>query len=206
MFTGLFMQMFMHLCLRLHDHPGHDCLGGRPSTDHAEIRMSGTPARYKTGWLSRERGVPVPPAGEIVPDAWPLQDALELGALPDAVPCARLHARQVLWEWGLTRLAATTELLVSELVTNAVAALRTANQVSPVRLWLLADRTRVLVLVWDASLRPPVPVIADQDAENGRGLLLVEAVSQCWDWYFPHDIGGKVVWALAGLEAPVPTR
>jgi hypothetical protein len=31
---------------------------------------------------------------------WPLRSYLELAALPGAVPCARLHARQVLWEWG----------------------------------------------------------------------------------------------------------
>ena len=35
---------------------------------------------------------------------WPLRSFLELGALPSAVPCARLHARQVLWEWRLTGL------------------------------------------------------------------------------------------------------
>ena len=37
-------------------------------------------------------------------DRWPLQDFLELGALISAVPCARLHARQVLWEWGIGNL------------------------------------------------------------------------------------------------------
>ena len=55
------------------------------------------------------------PGGE-----WELRTFLELGALPTAVPCARLHVRQVLWEWHLGALADTTELLVSELVTNAV--------------------------------------------------------------------------------------
>jgi hypothetical protein len=33
------------------------------------------------------------------------------------------------------------------------------------------------------------------DAESGRGLLLVETISDKWDWYFPQDTGGKVVWA-----------
>jgi hypothetical protein len=33
---------------------------------------------------------------------WPLRSFLELGAFPGAVPCARLHARQMLWEWRLT--------------------------------------------------------------------------------------------------------
>src|ERR1017187_3708362 len=54
---------------------------------------------------------------------WPLQDFLELGALAGAVPCARLHVRQVLWEWGVLRsLGEGAELLVTELVTNAVKA------------------------------------------------------------------------------------
>jgi hypothetical protein len=56
----------------------------------------------------------------MTPHQWPLRSYLELGALPTAVPCARLHARHLLWEWGLNGLAADAELLVSELVTNAV--------------------------------------------------------------------------------------
>lgn len=135
---------------------------------------------------------------------WPLRDAVQLGALPGAVPCARLHVRQVLWEWGLATLIEGAELLASELVTNAIAASRAWAPAAPVGLWLLSDRTRVLILVWDASPRPPVPAAAgwdaaSADAESGRGLLLVEAISEQWDWYFPRDAsgksGGKVVWA-----------
>lgn len=134
-------------------------------------------------------------------DEWPQRTFLELGALPGAVPCARLHARQVLWEWNLTRLSDSVELVVSELITNAVAASRSTVQVSPVRLWLLAGTAQVLVIVWDASPRPPAPAEASEDAENGRGLLLVEAMSTRWDWYFPQEgTGGKVVWALATDE------
>ena len=36
-------------------------------------------------------------------DQWPLRDFLELGALPSAVSCARLHARLVIQEWGFAR-------------------------------------------------------------------------------------------------------
>ncbi len=46
---------------------------------------------------------------------------LELGALPSAVPCARIHARQVVWEWGLGALTEAVELVVSELVTSGAA-------------------------------------------------------------------------------------
>jgi anti-sigma regulatory factor (Ser/Thr protein kinase) len=131
---------------------------------------------------------------------WPLQSFLELGALPGAVPCARLHARQVLWEWQLTALSDSTELLLSELVTNAVQVSRTMTQATAVRLWLLSDRTQVVVLVWDASPQPPVRMEISDEAEAGRGLLLVEAISARWGWHFPQDTGGKVVWAQTLLE------
>jgi anti-sigma regulatory factor (Ser/Thr protein kinase) len=126
---------------------------------------------------------------------WPLRDFIELGALPGAVPCARLHARQLMWEWGFTQLSESVELLVSELVTNAIQITRAMERITPVRLWLLADKTRVLILVWDASPQAPARVSVSGDAESGRGLLLVETMSSRWDWYTPQDTGGKVVWA-----------
>ena len=67
------------------------------------------------------------------------RSSLLLGALPSAVPCARLHARQVLWEWGISNLTDSTELLVSELVTNAVLVSRETARTCAVRLWLLCD-------------------------------------------------------------------
>jgi anti-sigma regulatory factor (Ser/Thr protein kinase) len=144
----------------------------------------------------------VPFRGRGMAGQWPLQSFLELGALPGAVPCARLHARQMLWEWKLAGLSENVELLVSELLTNAVRSSQSLEPVSPVRLGLLADKVadeaHVLILVWDASPRPPVRIDADEDAESGRGLLLVEAISDQWDWYSPsQETGGKVVWALA---------
>ena len=64
---------------------------------------------------------------------FPRRSSLLLGALPSAVPCARLHARQVLWEWGLSEVAETAELLLSELVTNAVQAARATVNDLPVQ-------------------------------------------------------------------------
>lgn len=127
--------------------------------------------------------VPVPPPrpdGRSLAAGWPLRDFLELGPLPTAVPCARLHARLVIREWGLTALASNVEILVSELVTNAVHASRVLGQASPVRLWLLADAARVLVIVWDASPFLPVRAEVSPEAESGRGLLLVETLSDEW--------------------------
>ena len=130
---------------------------------------------------------------------WPLHSYLELGALPGAVPCARLHARQVLWEWNLKGLGESAELVVSELVTNAIQASRAAGRHLPVRLWLLSDQARVVIHVWDSSPNPPQPAQAENTDESGRGLLLVEAMSTAWDWY-SHD-GGKVVRATLEVES-----
>jgi anti-sigma regulatory factor (Ser/Thr protein kinase) len=151
-------------------------------------------------------GLRVPPfaarwAGRLAGE-WPLHSYLELGALDGAVPSARLHARHLLREWGLAALAGDAELVVSELVTNAVQASR-AMAHAAIRLWLASDRTQALICVWDASPRPPARMDPAADAENGRGLLLVEAVSAQWGW-FPAAPGsqpagdhhGKAVWAI----------
>jgi anti-sigma regulatory factor (Ser/Thr protein kinase) len=131
---------------------------------------------------------------------WPVQDFLELGALPGAVPSARLHTREMLWEWALTALSDQAEQVVSELTANAVAAARTMPQIPPVRLWLLTDKRQVLILVWDACPQPPAIVQADDFAESGRGLFLVQAFSDRWGSYPTPLTGGKVVWALCGIN------
>ncbi|MGD0553793.1 MAG: ATP-binding protein [Streptosporangiaceae bacterium] len=131
---------------------------------------------------------------------WPLSSFLELGALDGAAPSARLHALHLAREWGLAELADETQLVVSELVTNAVRASRSMAHAA-VGLWLASDQSRVAITVWDASSDPPQRVEACQDAENGRGLLLVEEVSTQWGWYAPVGAdhtpdAGKLVWAL----------
>lgn len=82
-------------------------------------------------------------------DPWPLRSSLELGALSSAVPCACLHVKHVLWEWGLNSLAERAELLVSELVTDAVNA--TSQPGQSVSVNLTGDATRVLIEVREAG-------------------------------------------------------
>src|SRR5438045_737349 len=72
-----------------------------------------------------EPGSDVGPAfqgGGTVTTSWPLTDTLTLGALPTAVASARAHARALIGEWGMADVAGDAELVVSELVTNAVVA------------------------------------------------------------------------------------
>jgi anti-sigma regulatory factor (Ser/Thr protein kinase) len=137
---------------------------------------------------------------------WPLSTFAEFGALPSAVRAARQHAMQALLEWGLIGLGDAIELIISELVTNAIRASsdmagharqgQSAPRTSPVRLWLRSDRKRVLILVWDASELMPTRQDVDLAAESGRGLLLVEVLSVGWGSYVPTDGRGKVTWAV----------
>ncbi len=134
--------------------------------------------------------------------SWPLCNSLQLGALPSAVPFARLHARHLLREWGLDGLIETAELLTSELVTNAVRVMAGQEDQAAVGLRLSADHVRVLIEVWDADPRPLAPRDPGKDeaptpeADGGRGLFLVAALSVRWDWYLTHEPPGKVVWCV----------
>jgi hypothetical protein len=145
---------------------------------------------------------------------WLLQSYLELAAVPSAVPCVRRHTRLLVSEWGLAALAETAELLVAEIVTNAVQASSQvrgrsdgagaragADGPPPVRCWLAADQCRVLIQVWDSCpWTPPRRPEPGPDAESGRGLLLIEALSSNWGWYRPIGSTGKVVWAVCAAS------
>jgi len=150
---------------------------------------------------------PRPQADKVVSlRAWPLRTYLELDARPEAVRPTRHHARTAVCRWRLDDLADTVELLVSELVTNAVnasaglAAQRGGAQLPQteprVRFWLASDRSQVMIHVWDPDRRKPAPQDAWPDAETGRGLLLVTTLSARWGCYSPDGHRGKIVWAL----------
>jgi len=131
---------------------------------------------------------------------WQHHDYLELGALPTAPGTARGHAGNVLREWRLLAFTETIQMVVSELITNSVTAARGISLPGSqpvVRLWLLADAASVLVAAWDAAPGIPRCRPAGQDAEDGRGLAIVAALSARWDSYrCAEPYGGKVTWAL----------
>jgi len=131
----------------------------------------------------------------------PLQTWLPLAALPTAPGAARGHVRSVARERGLAGLAETAELLVSELVTNAVQASRRPNTASPpvIRLRVACDGTALVIHVWDPCDDMPARRDARPDDVSGRGLLLVETLGKDWGAY--RAAGGKVVWVLISLPA-----
>jgi hypothetical protein len=135
---------------------------GKPpqQRDPRDVTMRSTPPTTGPGWP------------RVQDTTWPLQSHLELGALPTAVPCARLHSRLVAGEWGLPGLAEVVELIVSELTTNAAAAAHGLPGIQPVRLWLRSDGRRILVQVWDASPQTPV--------RRTRGPTPKAGAACCW--------------------------
>ncbi len=105
-----------------------------------------------------------------------------------AAPARRL-VQHALAAWGLNALAADAQLLVTEMAANAVQ----HGQGIDLRLTIaqLADGVRVTVA--DTSHALPVLRHPDDDAEHGRGLLLVAATATRWGAH-PHT-WGKEVWA-----------
>jgi serine phosphatase RsbU (regulator of sigma subunit)/anti-sigma regulatory factor (Ser/Thr protein kinase) len=127
-----------------------------------------------------------------------------------AVRHARSLIRDPLKRWGLEDLIDSSELLVSELVTNAI---KYAN--GEVMLRLILEPDTLVCEVHDSSPALPRVLQVDKDAENGRGLHVVSQVASRWG--ARRTTGGKVVWceqhvpaevkeamlAAMGAEAPV---
>lgn len=110
----------------------------------------------------------------------------ELEAQPSMVPRARGEARAKLSEWGLDELADTVELLVSELVTNALVHGAGAIGMRLVRLGSL-----LCEVVDDGQELPNLCHAAPSD-ESGRGLQLVSCLSERWGTRRTGT--GKAVW------------
>ncbi|GGW63797.1 SpoIIE family protein phosphatase [Streptomyces griseoloalbus] len=131
--------------------------------------------------MARVQGLPAESVGD-----WTLPRE------PRSVGRAREYARGQLLSWDMEPLVDTTELLVSELVTNA---LRYGE--GEIRLRLLLDRTLVCE-VWDSGLVQPRRRRARDTDEGGRGLQLVGLLSAAWG--SRRTPRGKTVW----FELPLP--
>ncbi len=123
---------------------------------------------------------------------------LELAPLPGSIPCARLHAVAVLHEWGLRHLADDAALIVSELMSNAAAASVILLDRPPVTLRLLASDKSVIIEAWDHSPLDLEPREPDPEAECGRGLTVVAALSRRWGQERTSRTR-KVAWAELAL-------
>lgn len=113
-------------------------------------------------------------------------------------PASVGHTRRVLTArlntWGLEELADTTQLLASELITNA---LRHAH--GPIHVYVRVDRDLLRCEVEDADPNGPTRRTAATDAENGRGIELVDALAH--NWGTDRTTTGKTTW----FELAIPT-
>ncbi|MFI9048227.1 SpoIIE family protein phosphatase [Streptomyces sp. NPDC053427] len=119
----------------------------------------------------------------------------EVPADPAAVAGVRTDAVRQLSAWGLEDIAFVTELIVSELVTNAV-----RYGAAPIRLRLIRDRA-LICEVSDGSNTAPHLRRARVFDEGGRGLLLVAQLTQRWGTR--QTTSGKVIWCEQTLPAGV---
>ncbi|MDG5806548.1 SpoIIE family protein phosphatase [Streptomyces ossamyceticus] len=120
----------------------------------------------------------------------------DLEADPAAVGRARANVARQLAVWGLEELDFLAELVVSELVTNAIRYGR-----PPIGLRLIHDRT-LLCEVSDAGSTTPHLRRARVFDEGGRGLLLVAQLAERWGTR--HARRGKTVWAELNASAALP--
>jgi hypothetical protein len=113
-------------------------------------------------------------------------------ALARKLTCDRLAA------WGLEDVSFVTELIVSELVTNAI-----RYGEPPIQLRLIRDTT-LICEVSDASSTAPHMRRARAFDEGGRGLLLVAQLTQRWG--SRHTRTGKTIWAEQTLPEDDPSQ
>ncbi|MFF3891502.1 SpoIIE family protein phosphatase [Streptomyces sp. NPDC001914] len=113
---------------------------------------------------------------------------------PAAVSRIRAEATRRLEAWGLGEAAFTTELILSELVTNAI---RYGG--SPISLRLLRDRDSLICEVADGTSTSPHLRRAAITDEGGRGLFLVAQMSRRWGTRYTDR--GKIIWAEQALDA-----
>ncbi|MFJ6563038.1 SpoIIE family protein phosphatase [Streptomyces sp. NPDC091412] len=110
---------------------------------------------------------------------------------PAAVRRVRDGAGRRLEVWGLEEIAFTTELIISELITNAI-----RYGTEPIRLRLLRDRTLICEVADGSSTSPHLRRATATD-EGGRGLFLVAQFAQRWGTrYTPR---GKIIWTEQAL-------
>jgi len=134
---------------------------------------------------------------------------LALVTLPTSPFWARRYTRSFLDSCrGMSEgTAEVAVLIVSELVTNAVRfsgdPARTLRYSERADAGLIALSLRyfadgLLIEVFDTDTNAPVLCNADTDAENGRGLMLVDGLAKEWSYFFPPG-GGKVVYCVLAI-------
>lgn len=118
-----------------------------------------------------------------------LRVTAHLPAAPDSAGAARRLVSRACRDWNLRHLAADAELVVTELVENAV---RHAGTSCDLEIERTGEGLRITSR--DGSTTPPRRMYPGHDRPGGRGLMLIEKL--CRDWGFEVLADGKRVWAI----------
>ena len=191
--------------------PRHHGIDRPAATVHPSHRTGGTGRRWLM--LAAETAGLVTGSGRLPPEAAPVAWA----CLPRIATCTPWGARPVraardftavtLHRWGATERSYDIAIVVSELVTNALRhALPESGDARPrrpIRLGLLQVRSCLLCAVADPSTAAPVLRLSGSPAETGRGLHIVWALSDRWDYTASGT--GKVVWAVFTVRLTRPS-
>ncbi len=238
--------MNVHPVLHLHNISGTIPIGHKPHTATGKAsrgNRSGSATRQKAVALAQlglayEAGddddfevirLPVEHANAPkvfpVPSAWwetPAVTSRSLSPQPEDIRSARQFVREMLTCWGFPDLSDDAEMIIGELVVNAVrhglstasrTTARTGRAENALRLCMLRRQHEIMMAVVDPSNEAPQPRQSDWTGESGRGLQIVGALSHVWGWS-PLEGNGKAVWAVLkslraafrGAEpAPPPT-
>ncbi|MFF7635273.1 SpoIIE family protein phosphatase [Kitasatospora sp. NPDC008050] len=119
--------------------------------------------------------------------------AWEVPADPSAVARVRAEASEQLTRWGLEEQVFTTELVLSELVTNAIR----YGTGDPVQVRLLYDRSLICEVSDGSSTSPHLRYAADED-EGGRGLFLIAQLTEGWGTRY--HARGKTIWCEQSIS------
>jgi anti-sigma regulatory factor (Ser/Thr protein kinase) len=134
-----------------------------------------------------------------------------LAASPSAAYQARCYVRHALESWGLRgEIAETATLVASELVANAAKAVDvtpgpgqpSAASAGQILLTLWYARQALRVEVTDASPNPPVLRQVPPDAESGRGMFIIDALTAEWSYRFLPAGLGKTVYCVLPTGGP----
>lgn len=126
--------------------------------------------------------------------------ALVLPSIPESVRIARFHVRAALDFHRLSEYANDTEIITSELVTNAIqhAAEDSEETIEFALARVRSPKAALAVIVSDSSRRRPITRETSAISDRGRGLQIVEALSVQWGWR-PEPYG-KVIFAVIGTQ------
>jgi hypothetical protein len=121
----------------------------------------------------------------------------ELAPRPESARVARDFTRLTLRGWRMARLSDVAELVVSELVTNALRhgllSARWMPGEHPIRLRLLRQLPYLMCMVTDPDTTGPARIDSHSGAESGRGLQVVEACSVRWGWQRLDVLDGQAL-------------